>query len=69
MLLDLLITKTLPVGGDLMAGVTELILWVGASLFLAGAILTSAIDAIGRRTRPKAIAVPARRHGDERSNR
>ena len=55
---DDLMWKLFPAGGDIVASVTQLVLWVGALFFLAGAILVGAINFASRRfARPAAIPV------------
>ena len=70
---DDLLWKLFPPGGDVLACVTQAILWLGALACLAAAILFGVIDTITRRTRPAPAlirahvaapecAVPMRRH-------
>jgi len=48
-------------GADVLACVTELVLWLGALFCLAAAILVGIIEAIARRTaRPALLPIPTR---------
>ena len=62
-MLDEFFWKFFPPGGDAVAGITEVLLWLGALISLGSALLCGLVRALARLQPPAPIpmAVPARR--------